>query len=153
MCDTSNSPTAVRTAICSAIRPEYSTGMSHPPKSTILAFAARCAAFSAVLRSVSVSDIMLNSLVKQPFPLSTIASAGDVAPCSDYDALTILPKHQAEHIREFADGSIVPDRAQNLRHQVAAIPCGIFDPPQCRRVHARIPPQPQRPYAFHVPRL
>ncbi len=34
---TSKSPTAVRTAMCSAIRPEYSTGMSHPPKSTIFA--------------------------------------------------------------------------------------------------------------------
>ena len=45
---TSNKPTAVRTAMCSAISPPpghgYSTGISHPPKSTILAFnaAMRC---------------------------------------------------------------------------------------------------------------
>jgi hypothetical protein len=42
---TSKSPTLVRTAMCSAISPPpgpgYSTGMSQPPKSTILAFNAR----------------------------------------------------------------------------------------------------------------
>ena len=52
---TSNSPTPVRTAMCSAINPPpgpgYSTGMSHPPKSTIFAFSARCVAFSAVFLS------------------------------------------------------------------------------------------------------
>src|ERR1700733_3582493 len=49
---TSKRPTAVRTARCSAMRPPpgqgYSTGMSQPPKSTILAFRARCVALSAV---------------------------------------------------------------------------------------------------------
>ena len=34
---TSKTPTPVRTAMCSAIRAEYSTGMSQPPKSTIFA--------------------------------------------------------------------------------------------------------------------
>src|SRR5580692_4063783 len=66
---TSKSPTPVRTAMCSAIRPPpelgipatgpcrwdgghgYSTGMSHPPKSTIFAFSARCVALSAVFFS------------------------------------------------------------------------------------------------------
>ena len=34
---TSNKPTALRTAWCSSMMPEYCTGMSQPPKSTILA--------------------------------------------------------------------------------------------------------------------
>ena len=34
---TSNRPTALRTAWCSSMMPEYWTGMSQPPKSTILA--------------------------------------------------------------------------------------------------------------------
>ncbi len=37
MWDTSKRPAAVRTAMCSAMRPEYSTGISHPPKGTIFA--------------------------------------------------------------------------------------------------------------------
>ena len=52
---TSNKPTLVRTAMCSAISPPpspgYSTGISQPPKSTILAFNARWAAFKAVFFS------------------------------------------------------------------------------------------------------
>src|SRR5436305_3693014 len=45
---TSKMPTPVRTAMCSAISPEYSTGMSHPPKSTILAPSLRWTLFRAV---------------------------------------------------------------------------------------------------------
>src|ERR1039457_1625543 len=52
---TSNRPTPVRTAMCSAMRappgPGYSTGMSQPPKSTILALRARCVALRAVFFS------------------------------------------------------------------------------------------------------
>src|SRR5580692_11589304 len=52
---TSKRPTPVRTAMCSAIRPPpgpgYSTGMSQPPKSTILAFRARWVALRAVFLS------------------------------------------------------------------------------------------------------
>ncbi|CAB4739255.1 unannotated protein [freshwater metagenome] len=40
MCETSKIPTALRTAVCSAITPVYSMGMSHPPKSAVLAPAA-----------------------------------------------------------------------------------------------------------------
>ncbi len=58
MCETSKRPTPVRTAMCSAMRPEYSTGISQPPKSTILALCARWVAFSAVLRSVAVASAM-----------------------------------------------------------------------------------------------
>ena len=47
---TSNSPTAVRTAWCSSMMPEYCTGMSQPPKSTILAPNARWTEFSGVAR-------------------------------------------------------------------------------------------------------
>ena len=49
---TSNSPARVRTAMCSSTIPEYSTGMSHPPNSTIRAPSDRCAAFSGVFLSV-----------------------------------------------------------------------------------------------------
>src|SRR6185312_8329824 len=52
----SNRPTRVRTAICSAINPEYSTGMSHPPKSTIFAPDWRWLAFRDVLRKDGPAD-------------------------------------------------------------------------------------------------
>ena len=54
---TSKMPTPVRTALCSAIMPPadgYSTGMSQPLNSTILAPIWRWTAFSAVLRMVGV---------------------------------------------------------------------------------------------------
>src|SRR5580693_310994 len=47
---TSKRPTPVRTAMCSAVMPEYSTGMSQPPKSTILAPSCRWTLLRAVLR-------------------------------------------------------------------------------------------------------
>src|SRR5437588_7675826 len=49
---TSKTPTPVRTAVCSAMRPEYSTGISQPPKSTIFAPRRRCIELRAVLRRV-----------------------------------------------------------------------------------------------------
>src|SRR5258707_2130451 len=51
---TSNTPTPWRTALCSGIKPPfagYSTGISQPPKFTILAPSLRCSAFNGVLRS------------------------------------------------------------------------------------------------------
>ena len=48
---TSNSPTRSRTARCSAVMPAYSTGMSQPPKGTMRAPSATCAAWRAVFRS------------------------------------------------------------------------------------------------------
>src|SRR5580704_1019620 len=52
---TSKRPTPVRTARCSAMSPPpgqgYSTGMSQPPKSTILALSARWVALRAVFLS------------------------------------------------------------------------------------------------------
>src|ERR1700733_6409487 len=51
---TSNTPTAPRTALCSATSPPpdgYSTGISHPPKLTILAPNRRCSALRGVFRS------------------------------------------------------------------------------------------------------
>ncbi len=53
---TSNSPARWRTAMCSATMPEYSTGMSQPPKATIFAPDARWRALSGVfLRGASVA--------------------------------------------------------------------------------------------------
>ena len=37
MCEMSNSPAAVRTALCSAAMPAYCTGMSQPPNGTMRA--------------------------------------------------------------------------------------------------------------------
>ena len=48
---TSNTPTAERTALCSSMMPEYWTGMSQPPKSTIFAPSARWTEFKGVTRS------------------------------------------------------------------------------------------------------
>ena len=56
---TSNTPTLARTALCSATNPPvdgYSTGISQPPKSTILAPSARCTAFNGVLRSLTTAE-------------------------------------------------------------------------------------------------
>ena len=47
---TSKRPTALRTALCSSMMPEYCTGMSQPPKSTILAPSARWTALRGVFR-------------------------------------------------------------------------------------------------------
>ncbi len=52
MCDTSKRPARVRTARCSSARPEYSTGMSHPPNDTIFPPRARCLSH----RGVRLSD-------------------------------------------------------------------------------------------------
>ncbi len=49
MCETSNRPAPPRVARCSAMIPVgYWTGMSQPPKSTILAPAATCWAWNGV---------------------------------------------------------------------------------------------------------
>src|SRR4029077_6306918 len=45
---TSNRPTDLRTVLCSSITPEYCTGISQPPKSTIRAPMARWMALSGV---------------------------------------------------------------------------------------------------------
>ena len=45
---TSKSPARCRTAKCSFMMPEYSTGISQPPNSTMRAPAALCAELSAV---------------------------------------------------------------------------------------------------------
>src|SRR5260221_7307895 len=55
---TSNTPTPPRTARCSHIKLPlhgYSTGMSQPPKLTILAPRRLCSAFSAVLRRLELA--------------------------------------------------------------------------------------------------
>src|SRR5205823_2024758 len=84
-------PTPVRTAICSEMRPAYSTGMSHPPKSTIFAPNLRCIALRAVLRSSGVAvlwlcdcgcEVMDNSGRFPRFPLRRIAGRGELAKLS-----------------------------------------------------------------------
>src|ERR1700683_5039450 len=62
---TSNTPTLERTALCSATRPPvagYSTGISQPPKLTIFAPKRRCTAFSAVLRSSVMREVVTDSI-------------------------------------------------------------------------------------------
>src|SRR5271156_595952 len=55
---TSKRPARVRTASCSARMPEYSSGMSQPPKFTILAPSRRWMEFRAVLRSSAVAGVV-----------------------------------------------------------------------------------------------
>src|SRR5579863_1370464 len=66
---TSKRPTAVRTARCSAMRPPplpgYSTGMSQPPKSTILALRARWVALRAVFWSAGAAGVAMRATVPQ----------------------------------------------------------------------------------------
>src|SRR5208337_1703535 len=62
---TSNTPHPLRTARCSAISPPlagYSTGMSQPPKFTILAPRRRCTAFSGVLRTTDMGGEVADSI-------------------------------------------------------------------------------------------
>src|SRR5260370_14816133 len=58
---TSKTPTAVRTALCSSMIPEYWTGMSHPPKSTILAPRERWTEWSGVVRSESAEAMKIQA--------------------------------------------------------------------------------------------
>src|ERR1700682_5789102 len=61
MCETAKIPTPLRTARCSFMSPPvagYSTGMSHPPKSTILAPRLRCIALRDVLRSAGALAVL-----------------------------------------------------------------------------------------------
>src|SRR5687767_10081549 len=66
MWETSKSPAAVRTAMCSLMRPAYSTGMSQPPKGTILAPLSRCAEFSGVFCSTRESRYHIRSWLPDP---------------------------------------------------------------------------------------
>src|SRR5882724_7013927 len=62
---TSKTPTAPRTALCSATRPPldgYSTGMSQPPKLTIFAPSRRCTALSDVFRSSLTVGVLTDSI-------------------------------------------------------------------------------------------
>src|SRR5688572_1645276 len=60
MCETSNSPAAVRTAMCSAVMPEYSTGMSQPPNGTMRAPRDICDAWSGVFLSEAETESAIN---------------------------------------------------------------------------------------------
>src|SRR5580698_3937426 len=73
---TSKRPTAVRTARCSAIRPEYSTGISQPPKSTIFAFRARWVAFRAVCLRAEAAGA---GVVDMGLPRGTGCRGGELA--------------------------------------------------------------------------
>ena len=59
---TSKIPARVRTASCSERIPEYSSGISQPPKLTILAPRLRWAAFNAVLRSCVGAGVLTNKI-------------------------------------------------------------------------------------------
>src|SRR6266478_4163770 len=82
---TSKTPTLPRTALCSAISPPldgYSTGMSHPPKSTILAPRRRCNAFSGVLRSSLLCGVAADSIpvAQAEIDTSTRSHSGQRSP-------------------------------------------------------------------------
>ena len=73
---TSNSPTRVRTAMCSGTIPEYSTGMSQPPNSTMRAPMRRWAWFNAVLRSAAVGEANFSNLTQMKKRKSKLTHGG-----------------------------------------------------------------------------
>src|SRR5579864_2452407 len=76
---TSKMPTRVRTARCSAMRPPvagYSTGMSQPLNSTILAPMPRCTAFKAVLRMAGV--------------VARLEDKGGIPRCADWEQMELV---------------------------------------------------------------
>src|SRR5262245_33751553 len=74
---TSNRPARVRTARCSSTMPEYSTGMSQPPNSTIRPPLERCLALRGVFLSDAWEVDMCGCL-----RLPQCASAADESPYS-----------------------------------------------------------------------
>src|SRR5580693_6781609 len=84
---TSNRPARVRTASCSAMMPEYSRGISQPPKLTILAPRRRWTEFSAVLRNSTAADVFTEG-----FPLArrNIERSMRVLECQGRRPLVIL---------------------------------------------------------------
>src|ERR1700730_17672544 len=79
--------------MCSATKPQQSTGISHPPKSTILDFAARCTAFKAVLRSTgdAVDSDMRVVLQAQRAAISILSTH-----CSEGQFATIMSSPQIQ---------------------------------------------------------
>src|SRR5688500_61480 len=80
---TSNNPALERTAMCSFVMPEYSTGMSHPPNGTIRAPWARCRAFNGVFLRCAVE---VSVIERGPPPQLTLLRRGRKANESSYYA-------------------------------------------------------------------
>src|SRR5512139_1491536 len=103
MWETSKRPAAVRTALCSAMTPEYSTGMSHPPKSTILAPLSRWTALRGVLRSSAIGRAATLSQGRETgqrsstalIPWELSSSLGAVAPAYPVTCWNCLGEYDA----------------------------------------------------------
>src|SRR5258705_863371 len=92
---TSNTPTPPRTARCSHIRLPlhgYSTGMSQPPKLTILAPRRLCSAFSAVLRRLELAGEVPESL-----PLAQVKTHVSTQPPHGQNTVVLPTPLQLNH--------------------------------------------------------
>src|SRR5829696_1803606 len=94
-CDTSKSPTASRTAVCSRTTPPagYSIGIDQPPKSAILAPSATCRSFTGDVRSPPFWSLIGRTLASRtlPFPTHQTASRSGTAPVSTVSLTSSKP--------------------------------------------------------------
>src|SRR5262245_12952293 len=73
---TSNRPARVRTAMCSSVLPEYSTGISQPAYGTMRAPDARCRACKGVVRRLAAAvSVMEQNETRQDSTTMTVLAA------------------------------------------------------------------------------
>src|SRR5689334_13380712 len=111
MCETSNRPTASRTALCSLIVPAlYCTGMSQPPKSMSRAPCSLCTAQSGVRRRSVVSLVTGASYPKPLAQCHVVAHDGAVARSARDLEVSAMRRHQRVDLAE------APAAAPQERH-------------------------------------
>src|SRR5436190_18621126 len=100
---TSKSPAAVRTARCSSVMPEYSTGMSQPANSTMRAPCDRCRALSGVFLKVAGALDVMRPIQRT---IRVHHGQGAAAPRCSSAAFRLGPQdpQQHEHPRQHGQG-------------------------------------------------
>src|SRR4029077_10727629 len=138
---------AWRVARCSLTRPVYSTGMSHPPKSTILAPKRRCAELSAVLRSCAVVGTVTGLLEKEICSRNMANTERNMRPRTEsrkppFRALprprpttqvrTCVARARAENLGQIR--LVEAGRVAYIREEMETTVCGMCDQPesQCK---------------------
>src|SRR5262245_58187317 len=108
MCETSNSPAAVRLAVCSATIDEYCTGIDQPAKSTIRPPWATCQSASGVFARYEVTDQHSGRGL-----VATNERAGPLAALSGPLVATIAVKNARSRCQERRNdrGILLPDNA------------------------------------------
>src|SRR5690349_8788889 len=121
---TSKRPARVRTARCSLDVPEYSTGMSQPPKGTILAPDARWRSFSGVFLSgtaVACSMESMRAELQCPEQVTVLCAfgRGQESAARSVGRQPRSPRHQIERGRDAdpRDAEGVPRLPKRLRQK------------------------------------